>query len=59
MQAVARLLYQLRQREKLMVTEADKEVGLDGGHLSRILRRLREPWRIAAYGVPPEDGLPS
>jgi DNA-binding MarR family transcriptional regulator/N-acetylglutamate synthase-like GNAT family acetyltransferase len=54
----ARVLYEIKQRERTTATDIAGELGLDAGYLSRILRRFHSSGLIRKE-VSPEDGRQS
>src|SRR5215813_8905120 len=54
----ARVLYELKQRSGTTATEIARELGLDAGYLSRILRRFQK-LRLIKKEVSPADARQS
>src|SRR5215468_2437153 len=54
----ARVLYEITQRGRTTATDIGRELGLDAGYLSRILRRFHKSGLIRKE-VSPDDGRQS
>ena len=54
----ARVLYEIKQRDRATATDIGRELGLDAGYLSRILRRFQKSGLIRRE-TSPEDGRQS
>src|SRR4051812_18360878 len=54
----ARVLYEIKQRGRTTATDVGRELGLDAGYLSRILRRFDKSGLIRKE-VSPDDGRQS
>src|SRR5581483_6055654 len=54
----ARVLYEIRQRKGATATDIGRDLGLDAGYLSRILRRFHKSGLIAKKASP-DDGRQS
>src|SRR5271166_3536356 len=54
----ARVLYEIKQRERATATDIARDLGLDAGYLSRILRRFHRSGLIRK-DVSPDDGRQS
>src|SRR6516225_7631066 len=50
-----RVLFEIAHRDKPSATELGRELGLDAGYLSRILRKFEEQ-RLVARAPSPQDG---
>src|SRR5690242_15335937 len=51
----ARLLYELAQRATATASELARELGLDAGYLSRLLRKLEDAGLIARQAAPEDS----
>ena len=54
----ARVLYEIRQRDRATATEIGRDLGLDAGYMSRILRRFHKAGLIRKE-ISPDDGRQS
>jgi len=54
----ARVLYEIRQRDRATATDIGRDLGLDAGYMSRILRRFQKTGLIRKQ-ISPEDGRQS
>src|SRR6185312_6354487 len=54
----ARVLYEIRQRDRATATEIGRDLGLDAGYMSRILRRFHKAGLIRKE-TSPDDGRQS
>ena len=54
----ARVLYEIRQRDRATATDIGRDLGLDAGYLSRILRRFQKSGLIRK-DTSPDDGRQS
>src|SRR3954462_10612885 len=54
----ARVLYEIRQRDRTTATDIGRDLGLDAGYLSRILRRFHKKGLIRR-DVSPDDARQS
>ena len=54
----ARVLYEIRQRDRATATDIGRDLGLDAGYMSRILRRFHKAGLIRKQ-ISPDDGRQS